>query len=413
MGKDLGPLKDGSKVVVVGGGPAGAGFSLYLQKISKEKKISLNIFLYEGKIYERESHFNQCAGVLSPPIKDILEKELGIEFPHHLVQKEITGYILHSDKNSIKLDGEGEPSYALRRIKFDEYLLNKVSERGIKVINARMVDIEFQEDGVIIYSENGNTKADVLVGAFGLDDGSTNIFERNTSYRRPKCLDSIVTKIHPKNGFIEKFENRIYAFLPSIREIEFGAITPKGNHLTINIAGKNIKSNSMDKFISYLYAKNLLPKKEEIREKELTYFKGKFPISIAKGIYGDRFVIIGDSAGLVRPFKGKGVNSGIITGIKAARTMVEEGISKDAFGKFHKSCEDILKDLPYAKVVRKSVIFFSNLKLMNYAINLAKYDEKLKRGLFDCVSAHRNYRDIVKDNLNLKLIIKFFLYLFK
>ena len=33
------------------------------------------------------------------------------------------------------------------------------------------------------------------------------------------------------------FGNRIHAFLPTSPRIEFGAITPKGNHLTINIAG--------------------------------------------------------------------------------------------------------------------------------------------------------------------------------
>lgn len=407
MAKDLGPLKDKATVAVIGAGPAGCGFSLYLHKISKEKGISLNIVLYEGKTFEGERQFNQCAGVLSPPIKDILEKELEIEFPYNLIQREITGYVLHSDKNSIVLDGDSQPSYALRRIKFDEYLLNKTKEKGIKVINARMVDFEFQEDGVIVYSENGNTKADCLVGAFGLDDGSINIFERNTSYRKPKCLDSIVTKIHPKKEFLDKFGSRIHALLPSIKEIEFGAITPKGNHLTINIAGEKISSNSMDKFISYISSKNLLPKKEDIKEKEFTYFKGKFPISISKGIYGDRYVVIGDSAGLVRPFKGKGVNSGILTGAKAAKVMLEKGISKEAFKNFYLNCNDILSDLPYAKAIRKIAIFFSNFKIMPYAIKLAERNNNLKKALFDCVSAHKNYKDIVKENFSVKLIFRF------
>lgn len=407
INKTLGPLRNGSTVAIIGGGPAGCGCALKLNELAKEKGISINIVLYEGKIFEGERQFNQCVGVLSPPIREILEKELRIEFPFYLVQRVIKGYVLHSDINQIVLDDEGEPSYAIRRIKFDEYLLNKALERGIKVINARVVDLEFQRDGVIVYSENKNTKADVVVGAFGLDDGSIRIFERYTSYRQPRYLNSIVTKIHPDEEIMEKFGDRIHAFLPSIKEIEFGAITPKGNHLTINIAGRGITSDSMDRFLSHEPVKGILPPEEKRREKELTYFKGKFPISTARGIYGDRYVIIGDSAGLVRPFKGKGVNSGILTGIKAAGVMMNVGISKEAFEKFSMECRDVLEDLPYAKLVRKLAIYFSNFKLMPSVINMAKNDKKLQRALFDCVSAHRNYKEIVRNNLYPRLIFKF------
>ncbi|MGQ9617857.1 MAG: NAD(P)/FAD-dependent oxidoreductase [Candidatus Aminicenantia bacterium] len=405
--EDFGPLKDGSTVVIIGGGPAGCGCALRLHNLSTKKGIVLNIIIYEGKTFEGERQFNQCAGVLSPPIKDILEKELNIEFPFHLVQRIINGYVLHSDSNSIILDGEGELSYAIRRIKFDEYLLNQAIKKGIKVVNARMVDLEFQRDGVIVYSENRNTKADVVVGAFGLDDGSIRIFERCTPYREPEYLDSIVTKIHPEKGIMERFGNRIHAFLPSIKEIEFGAVTPKGNHLTINIAGEKIKSSSMDKFLCHTAVKNIVPSQEKRIEKKLTYFKGKFPISPARGIYGDRYVIIGDSAGLVRPFKGKGVNSGLLTGINSARVMMEEGISKKAFEKFYKECREILEDLPYAKLVRRLAILFSNIKFMPHVVDLAKSEGVLQQALFDCVSANRNYREIVRDNLNLKIILKF------
>lgn len=406
MKGELGPLKNGATVVIVGGGPAGCGCALKLKKLSEELRKEINIVIYEGKIFEGERQFNQCAGVLSPPIQRILEKELSIEFPFHLVQRIIKGYVLYSDSNKIILDSLESPSYAIRRIKFDEHLLKKAEESGIRIVNARVIDIEFQSDKVIVYSENRNIKADVVVGAFGLDEGSVRIFERTTRYKSPKYLDSIVTKIHPKKDFIEKFENRIHAFLPSIKEIEFGAITPKGNHLTINIAGERIDSNSMDRFLIYPPVRSLLPSQEERIEKELAYFKGRFPISPAKGIYGDRYVIIGDSAGLVRPFKGKGVNSGLITGIRAAKIMMEEGISEKAFEKFYKECRDVIEDLPYGRLVRNLAILFSNSKLMPGIINLAKKDEKLRLALLGCVSANRNYKEIVLENLSFKLFFK-------
>ena len=64
-------------------------------------------------------------GVLSQPIERIIEDQLGVPFPWHLVKREVPGYYLHTDGSVIKLDGEGEVSYALRRIQFDAYLLQR------------------------------------------------------------------------------------------------------------------------------------------------------------------------------------------------------------------------------------------------------------------------------------------------
>lgn len=393
-------------VVIVGGGPAGSACAIALKKLSAQYRIRIDVIIYEGKIYEGERQFNQCAGVLSPPITDIFVKGLGIEFPSWLIQRTIDGYVLHSDSNEISLEEIEEPSFAVRRIKLDEFLLNEAKNLGTQIINARVTDIEFLFNKIMVYTENKNTLADVIIGAFGLDDGTAKLFERKTNYRQPNCLQSIVTKIHPGIEFMNNFGNKIHAFLPSIKEIEFGAITPKGNHLTINIAGENITSISMDKFLEYPPVKNLLPHLNQYEKWDLNYFKGKFPICLAKGIFGDKYVIIGDAAGLVRPFKGKGINSAILTGIKTAKTIIETGISFKSFENFYKNCSDVLEDLPYGRLVRKLAILFSNFKIMPAVIEKAKKDKNLRRALFDCVSAHKNYKDIVHNTISFSALFK-------
>jgi hypothetical protein len=80
--------------------------------------------VYEGKTFADERHYNQCVGVVSPPIRQILEDELGIPFPWHLVQRHIIAYVLHGEQRSLTLtDTSDEPSCALRRVTFDDYLL--------------------------------------------------------------------------------------------------------------------------------------------------------------------------------------------------------------------------------------------------------------------------------------------------
>lgn len=402
----LGPLASGQTVAVIGGGPAGAGCAIALKRDAAARGIDLKIVIYEGKEFETQPHYNQCVGVLSPPIIQILEKEIGIPFPHHLAQREITGYVLHSDHQALRMPSNEEPSVSVRRVTFDSYLLNKAKERGIKIVKSRVTDLELGPDGVMVYSETDNRRADVVVGAFGLDDGTAKIFERVTPYRQPRFLNSIVTKIHPGEEIVANFENFIHAFLPSQREIEFGAVTPKKNHLTINVAGSNVTAQSLLNFLNMPEVRSVLPPTTTWDPDKVSCFKGKFPIRVARGYYGDRYVIVGDAAGLLRPFKGKGVNSGILTGMRAARTMLDVGISKRAFREFHSKCRDITDDLPYGKLMRFAALRIANWKILDPILDLANRHEKLKRALFDSVSGHQTYKIIMRDFWDMGLFAK-------
>jgi flavin-dependent dehydrogenase len=392
----LGPLSDGARVAVIGGGPGGVGAALAIKNLAHQMGREIHISLFEGKVFAGERHFNQCVGVLSPPIDKILAESLGIAFPRHLIQREITGYVLHSDRRAILLQSDDPPAYAVRRVQFDAYLLEQAREHGIHVLTSRVTDLEFPGDRVILYSENNDLEADVVVGAFGSDDGTAAVFERATSYRAPRFLDSIVTKIHPGAEFMSEFGSLIHAFLPSARGIEFGAVTPKGNHLTMNIAGAHVNALAMTQFLHSAGPQSILPCLDcGLGEKDLTYFKGRFPISQARGFAGDRYVIVGDAAGLVRPFKGKGVNSALLTGSWAAQTIMTQGISAQAFRHYHDACREITDDLLYGKAMRALTMGIIKWHLLDTVIALAEQDSRLRQALFDSVSAHRTYRSIV------------------
>jgi flavin-dependent dehydrogenase len=418
----LGPLRDGQRVAIVGGGPGGAACAITLKNLAAAMGREIDVVLYEGKVFDGETHYNQCAGVLSPPIARILADELEVPFPHHLVLGEIDTYVLHSDRQEIELTGSEEPSYALRRVHFDAYLLEEAWRRGVRVICSRVTDIELRWDEVRVYSESEPCRADAVVGAFGLDDGGCKLFERATSYlghrryRQPQALSTIVTKIHPSREYIQGFEKQIHAFLPSIPQIEFGAVTPKGDHLTVNIAGAAISASWMDRFLELPAVKRLLPKEKELppaasgRETgHLAYFKGRFPISLAHHACGDRYIIVGDAAGLVRPFKGKGINSACISGIAAARTMMTEGISREALQASFATdarLQAILNDRFYGRLVRRLVITSARYGLMDAVIELAHTEPLLRRALFDSVSALQPYREIVLGTLRPGLVLK-------
>ncbi len=403
----LGPLAEGARVVIIGGGPGGVGTALALTNLARQMGRHLDITLFEGKDLEGERHFNQCAGVLSPPIGQILEESLDVPFPRRLVEREITRYVLHTDAASILLESDDPPAYSVRRVHFDHYMFEQARGRGIQINTSRVTDLEFHADRVIVYSESGNCEADVVVGAFGSDDGTARLFERASHYRPPRFLSSIVTKIHPRPEFMNVFGNTIHAFLLSAPGIEFGAVTPKGDHLTINIAGDHIDAPWMERYLHTPAVRSVLPSLDDAQHNDdLTFFKGRFPISPAHAFTGDRYVLVGDGAGLVRPFKGKGVNSALVTGIWAAQTMLRAGISEAAFREYHHAAREIIDDLPYGRAMRLLTRGLSRWRLFDAVIAVAERDARLRHALFDAVSAHRPYRAIIHGLLDPRWMVR-------
>ncbi|MBT3189262.1 MAG: hypothetical protein HN975_16405 [Anaerolineae bacterium] len=395
---DATPLSNGARVVIIGGGPGGTGCALALQNKAAQMGRRIQITILEGKRFSGEHHYNQCAGVLSPPLPELLKTRLNVPFPTHLGYIEIPGYVLHTGKETITLDGDEHPSTALRRIQFDEYMLRTAQERGIAIQTARAVDLEFHPDRVVIYAENATLEADVVVGAFGLDEGTAALFARHTAYRPPDALSSVVTKYHPESDSLAAFGSHIHAFLPAHPHIEFGAVTPKKNHLTINIAGRSVDATHMQTFLADPQVRAALPSPEQPRQNkraDFQFYKGRFPCSKARNYYGDRYVMVGDAAGLVRAFKGKGVTSAVLTGIRAAETILQTGISQQAFNDSYRTAnQDILRDLPYGRAMRQLTIIMSRFGLLDSVVRAAQHDITLQRALFDAVSAHAPYSEI-------------------
>ena len=106
--------------------------------------------------------------------------------------------------------------------------------------------------------------------------------------------------------------------------------------------------------------------------------------------------MIGDAAGLVRAFKGKGVTSAIQTGIRAAHTLLEAGISRQAFdGHYRPANQDIIGDMPYGQAMRRLTMLLTRTALLDAVLEAARQQPALRIALFDAVSAHAPYREVV------------------
>src|SRR3990170_4041811 len=123
IGYPLGAPKWAKRVAIIGGGPGGTCAALALVRGAKARGRSLEVILFEPKDFG--AHYNQCAGVLSPPIQGVLRQELDITVPAAILQRKIAGYTLYGEQEILDMpaQNDGEATYAVRRVVFDRFLL--------------------------------------------------------------------------------------------------------------------------------------------------------------------------------------------------------------------------------------------------------------------------------------------------
>jgi len=400
----------GKTMAIVGGGPAGCATAIRLSQLSRERSLGLRVVLFEGKDFER--HFNQCAGVLSPPIEELLQCRLDVELPYEIFKRQIFGYRLYAGGQEILLVGPqmGGATYAVRRVVFDRFFLSCAEKAGVEVSRSRVTAIDFPRSGrerVFLYTEGGMVKADVVLGAFGLDDGMMSVFEAATAgqYRRPgKYMHTFVVKIATDHAFIEKMLGSIiyaYLFPPGIPNLDFGAVTPKGDHIIVNVAGRRATVEDMFSFLSLDIVRKHLP---PFRRESLEVYRGKFPGKPARGATGDRYLVVGDATGWMRPFKGKGINLAINTGILAAETMVEHGLGKTSFRLYEEQTRALREDYLYGTWMRHLCKAGEIAGTLGTVLSMAKVDQNVHDALFNAVSGNDSFRNIFRQNAHPRVL---------
>jgi len=389
LGTSLGPLQDGATAVVIGGGPAGCSVALMLLRLGRESGKRFKVRLFEPKHFGM--HYNQCLGVLSHPLLDILRDDFDIKLPDSMIQRRISGYELLTSRDRIVLEEGEEDTLAVRRVEFDKYLLKAAGEAGAEIVRSRVTALELNPDGVNIFSEGEHTRADVVFGCFGLDPGMITALRRHSFYRPPRVIETLITKYDCDAELLAGFDNRIQTFLPRLEGVEFAAITPKARHASVVLAGRRVSLAQLGHFLDLPQVKRFLPRDFSIGD----VFKGSFPGSPARHYFEDRFVAVGDAAGMIRPFKGKGINSAVITGGIAACTAVKHGISRRAFRNYQIECNFIIRDYPYGRFVRFMAKLLSKKLSLGPVIRYAGRNEEFRWALTKSISGGATYRDIV------------------
>ena len=175
-------------VIIIGGGPSGLSTALHLQRIAPQ--LSPRILLIEKEHYPRPK---LCAGGLTLDAEILLERlDLNLDEVPHVFADDI-----HFDFESKGLTVRIPKRHALRvirRTEFDHWLAQKAEGRGLEIREGITVrNVIPDTDGVAIETDQGQLRAQVVVGA----DGSNGITRRCIFPKAPVYTARVLEVLTP------------------------------------------------------------------------------------------------------------------------------------------------------------------------------------------------------------------------
>jgi flavin-dependent dehydrogenase len=360
-------LNSGSRVAVIGGGPAGSFFSYFLLTMAKQAGLDIGVDVYEPRDFSQpgQSGCNKCGGIIYGSLVQSLATD-GIILPSSVVQEGIAGYTFHIDEGSVRIKppsdekriasvrrGAGPCGAAVSLLaSFDGFLLTLAEEKGARIVRERVTEAVMIEGKPRVTTKSGlSEEYDLLVGALGVNSSDLKLFERcGTGYTPPATTKTHITEILLGDDAIEKcLGGMMHVFLLNIPRLEFAAIIPKGEYATVCLLGRVIDQEMVDSFFRRPEVLSCFPAGWTPAGTHCRCFPS-VTLGGAEGAYGDRFVMVGDCY-VSRLYK-DGIGSAYRTAKTAAQTAFMTGISRRDFHRHYRpACDAVVNDNRFGKVV--------------------------------------------------------------
>ena len=409
-------LENGSRIGVVGGGPAGSFFSYFVLEIASRVDLDLSVDIWEPKVFEAAGPggCNHCGGIVSESLVQLLATE-GLIIPSEVVQRGIDSYVLHTDLGRVNIAaprgekriaavhrGGGPRGAESKYGSFDGFLLQKAKEKGANVIRKRVSKLGWNGDRPTIEAQGSPPETyDLLVGAAGINTAILKQFEQlGIEYGPPKGAKTFISELHLGSDVISRhLGHSMHVFLIDFPGIEFLAIIPKGEYATLVVLGENVDGPLVDKLFATEAVRRCLPpgwKKEEVS----CFCLPKINVGGGSGMWSDRVVMIGDSA-VSRLYK-DGIGAAYKTAKACASTVVFEGVSRDAFERYYRpACRQLTIDNAIGKLVFATVTLFRYLHpLRTGMVRMVEQEQRsdhkdMSIVLWDTFTGSAAYREIL------------------
>lgn len=417
-------LKNGSRIGVIGGGPAGSFFSYFALDEAKKAGINIEIDIYEPKDFSRSGPpgCNHCGGIVAETLVQQLKSD-GIVLPEQVIRRTIETYTLHLEQGTAVIDNLGVDQRIISMFRgsgplgaggagqtgFDAYMLDLCKQKGARLLIEKVTDAEREPDGITLITRKSRQKYDLVVGAAGLSAKTLSTFKKLVPhFVPPKTAKAYISEFYLGQDLISQhFGNSMHVFVLNLRGIKFGALIPKGNFVTLVLLGTGVTTEGAERFLSNEAVRNCFPEGVLPTPMNSCLCFPLINIGNARNPYSDRVVLIGDSSSS-KIYK-NGIGAAYITGKAAALAAVGSGISVQDFRKsFQPTCSRLDRDNAAGKLIfsiSSLIQKWSFMKKVLFRMVLKEQEkEKGKREmsmmLWDTFTGSAPYRNILLRGLN-------------
>ena len=365
-------LEDGSRIAVIGGGPAGSFFSYFLLQFAQRVGFNLILDLYEPRDFTipGPTGCNMCGGIVSESLVQALAAE-GITLPPNVVQRSIDSYHLHMDVGAVRIE---TPLHEMRIAAvhrgggprglkskehggLDQHLLDLAIAEGAHLVRERVESLRFNCGRPHVKThKDAESEYDLLCVAVGLNSGAKLLENIPFAYKPPATTRTYICEFLLGHDVVRReMGSSMHVFLLAMPRLEFAALIPKGEYVTLCMLGDDIDKEMIKAFLTSREVKQTMPAHWQLPA-DFCHCSPRISISAAVPPYADRVVFVGD-CGSTRLYK-DGIGAAYRTAKAAAKTAVFKGISADNFARgYGRVCRHIDRD----NSVGRSLFFLSRL----------------------------------------------------
>ena len=375
-------LDNGARVAVVGGGPAGSFFSYFLLRMAEDVGLQVDVDVYEPRSFHRcgPGGCNHCGGIVSESLVQILAAE-GINLPPHVVQRGIESYVVHMDVGSVRIaspvserriaalyrghgprSGEDAPCES-----FDGFLRTMAVDRGARVLRTLVTGVDRRDGLLHLVEADGTSSAyDLVCVASGVNSNFLRLLEGSgIEFGPPATTRTYICEFRSSREVVQSvLGDSMHVFLLGIPRLEFAALIPKGEFVTMCLLGDAVDQELVHAFLHSPEVLRCFP------VDATPCVCGCSPLINVRGArhpFADRLVMIGDS-GVTRLYK-DGIGAAYRTAKAAAATAVFHGVSEEAFQRHYApTCKAIADDNTIGKALFAFAHVFKHTRFSRRAI---------------------------------------------
>jgi flavin-dependent dehydrogenase len=299
---------------------------------------------------------------------------------------------------------------------FDGHLQMLSINNGANIIRARVDDISWVSGKPQIKTRDGHTKEyDLLTIATGVNSPTQRLLKNlDLKYQPPETTQTFIREFYMGEETIGKvLGSSMHVFLLDIPRLEFAAIIPKGDYVSLCLLGEEIDKELVQSFLNTPVVKQCFPPDWDLGQFSCQC-SPRISIRSAFQPYADRFVFIGDT-GTTRLYK-DGIGAAYRTAKAAATTAVFQGVSHQDFQQHYwPTCQTIDIDNKIGKVIFLVTRLIQKQRFARRAVLRMTSDEQLKEGaqrrmstvLWDMFTGSAPYRDIFVRTLHPAFWVRF------